>query len=796
MNKTQFMQLKVTFLLLLISTLGFAQNTITGEVYENNKPSTFIEVVLFDATSKPLTSTFTDDKGKFSLPTQKGNYRVEGRLLGKILFTKEVKVDKNVDLGRIEINSTNTLNEVVVISKKKMLEKKIDRMVFNPEFSLLSSGSNAFDILRTTPMVTINNDNISIINKSGVRVMIDGKMLQLEGEALKSFLNTIPSENIKAIEIITTPPARYDAEGNAGILNYVLKKPLLEYALLNYRTGYQQATYASWSQGINMMYKKNKWSTLIDVGYNHRKNIYTNDQLFEYVNKDQVVNTINKDNLTKSITGLFNVNYQWTKNKTIGSQIYLGKNNYNSTQNNTSLVKNNNLLIDEFLLNDQTTSPSKTISANINYEHKLDTIGKTLSIDFDYFNNNATKDNSIFSDRFSGNGNLLTSKNFELDNTRDYKNYSFMANMDYPLEKYILNFGVKSSYSIYDNVQKGDFYQLNNFGFQPYLTQNNDYQYDENINALYIDFQKKINEKWTIKAGLRNEYIRYITNDITNQEKNENQYNKIFPTIYISYNRNDNHNFSLNYSKRISRPRFNDLNPAIWYLNENLTERGNPFLQPSFSNNIEFTHLYKSKLNTNFSVSISDQNYGQLTNQISPYNQQMKRQNYYDYFQISLYQYYTFNIGKKIESSVNYSVSYNKTNTDTTLLTPSFEGYIANIQSVTTMYFKSNKSFLGQLILVYTMPSQQGENKNTHYGNVTYYMQYTKSKFVFTLGFQDIFRTNFYTISSISNNVNQSFRQYYDSQKIIFNFNYKIGNQKTRHNKRKTSNKEETDRAE
>ncbi len=645
-------------------------------------------------------------------------------------------------------------------------------------------------------MVTVSNDNISIINKSGVRVMIDGKMLQLEGEALKSFLNTIPSENIKAIEIITTPPARYDAEGNAGILNYILKKPLLEYALLNYRAGIQQATYTSWNQGVNLMYKKNKWSTLLDIGYNHRKNIYTNDQLFEYVNNDQVVNTINKDNLTKSITGLFNVNYQWTKNKIIGSQIYFGKNNYNSTQNNISLVKNNNLLFDEFLLNDQSTSPSKTFSANVNYEHKLDTIGKTLSIDFDYFNNNTTKYNSIFSDRFNGIGSLLTSKNFELNNTRDYKNYSFMANMDYPLEKYILNFGVKSSYSIYDNVQKGDFYQLNNQQFQPYLTQNNEYQYDENINALYIDFQKKINEKWILKAGIRNEYIRYITNDISNQEKNENQYNKIFPTIYISYNKNDNHNFSLNYSKRISRPRFNDLNPAIWYLSENFTERGNPFLQPSFSNNIEFIHLYKSKLTTNFSVSFSDQNYGQLTNQISPYNQQAIRENYYDRFQFSIYQHYVFDIGKKTQTSINYSFSYNKTNTYTSLLSPNFNGYVANMRSVTTMFFNTNKSFLGQLLLDYTLPSQQGENKNTHYGNVTFYMQYTKSKFVFTLGLLDIFRTNLSTISSTSNGINQSFRQYYDSQNIVFNLNYKLGNQKTRHHKRKTSNKEETDRSE
>jgi hypothetical protein len=344
MNKQQKMQLKVTFLLLLISTLGFAQNTITGEVYENNKPSTYIEVVLYDATSKPLTSTFTDEKGKFSLQAQKGNHKVEGRLLGKILFSKEITVEKNVDLGRMEIQTTQELTEVVVESRKKLIERKVDRLVFNVENSLLATGSNAFDVLRIAPLINITNEQINIINKSGVTIMVNDRVLNLSGDMLKNYLNSLASENIKSIEIITNPSAKYDAEGNAGIVNIKLKKPILEYTFLSLRSNYTRATFNSFGNGINYMYKKNKISTLADINYSHSNSLYTNDIRFNY-SDNNTNNIVYKTKKNNSINLLLNMDYAINKNQIIGFQVNLNKTKANSFEDNQSNIftLNNNL---------------------------------------------------------------------------------------------------------------------------------------------------------------------------------------------------------------------------------------------------------------------------------------------------------------------------------------------------------------------------------------------------------------------------------------------------------------------
>ena len=258
MNKTQFMQLKVTFLLLLISTLGFAQNTITGEVYENNKPSTFIEVVLFDATSKPLTSTFTDDKGKFSLPTQKGNYKVEGRLLGKILFTKELMVDKNMDLGKIEIQTTQELTEVIVESRKKLIERKVDRLVFNVENSVLNTGADGLEVLSIAPGLLVDENKIEIIGKGIAEILINNRKTYLSGANLTNFIKNLRSENIIKIEIITSPSAKYDAQGGAGIINIVLKKNENEGLSGNVSTNASKGYFYHNKNGFTLNYYKNK----------------------------------------------------------------------------------------------------------------------------------------------------------------------------------------------------------------------------------------------------------------------------------------------------------------------------------------------------------------------------------------------------------------------------------------------------------------------------------------------------------------------------------------------------------
>jgi hypothetical protein len=452
-------------------------------------------------------------------------------------------------------------------------------------------------------------------------------------------------------------------------------------------------------------------------------------------------------------------------------------------------------IINNFVINSDTENPTTSFSSNINYELKLDTIGRKLNLDFDYFQNDFNRDNLLFSQKFANN-NIIHNKRLINKGDQNIENYSFRANAEYPTKNFNLNFGTKISFTNFNNILNSEFSIENNNNFEPFSTQNDQFKYYENINALYIDVNKKLNDKWDLKIGLRDEFIVYMTNNISNNVSGKNQYNKIFPTLYINYNRNENNTFSFNYGRRIDRPRFSNLNPAKWYLNENLIESGNPFLQPSFNHNFELSHTYKSKITTNISYKKIEQGYGQLISHQNNISQEFIRKNYYDSNSFTFYQYYSFKVNNKITSTFNYFISYFETKTFSELLSPSFTGFATNFKSINTFIMNKNKTLISQLILEFNPSSRNNEDRITSTFNSIFLIQYKPNKKL-TLLFnaQDIFRTNFSTISSVSKNVNQSFTQYYDTQRISFSLNYNFGNEKSKTKQHKVSNEEEKNRA-
>jgi hypothetical protein len=270
----------------------------------------------------------------------------------------------------------------------------------------------------------------------------------------------------------------------------------------------------------------------------------------------------------------------------------------------------------------------------------------------------------------------------------------------------------------------------------------------------------------------------------------------MFPTLYINYNRNENNSFSLNYGRRINRPRFGNLNPAKWYLNENSIESGNPFLQPSFSHNFEFSHTYKSKITTYLIFTKSNQNYGQLINHENNNTQEFIRKNYFDREDITFYQYYAFKFNNRISTSINYYISYFETQSYSNLLEPNFTGFATNFSKTTTFILDKQKTLLAQLIFEYNPNSKSNESLITQTYNLVFLLQYRPNKKItILLNAQDITKSNFSTMSSISKNVNQSFTQYYDTQRVSLSLNYTFGNDKAKVKQHKIANEEEKNRA-
>jgi len=212
-------------LIILFQNQVFSQIKISGQIKnEKNNPVEFIEIQLQNKDSIIFKSELTNAEGKFILQTEKGEYSLLVRQLGVIYHNQKINVNQDTYIGIINITEKEQqLQEVVITSKKKLIERKVDRLIFNVENSISASGGDAIDALKVTPSIRVQNDNISMIGKSGMGIMVNDKIIQLSGDDLINYLKNLKSDEIKKIEVITNPPSKYDAQGNSGLVNIVLK---------------------------------------------------------------------------------------------------------------------------------------------------------------------------------------------------------------------------------------------------------------------------------------------------------------------------------------------------------------------------------------------------------------------------------------------------------------------------------------------------------------------------------------------------------------------------------------------
>ncbi len=217
---------KITILLVVIAynSLSFSQS-LQGIIKDkNNTPIPYVEVILKENKSKYIKSNITDEKGQYSFKNLKNStYVLEIYSFGEKIFQEELLINKDIK-KEISINKSLELDEVTVVAKKKLIDNKVDRLVFNVKNSMASSGMDLTEALSITPMVMVNDFGVSIVGKSGVSVMVNNKMLNISGSELVNYLKSLRSDNVEKIEVITAPPAKYEAEGNSGIINIILKK--------------------------------------------------------------------------------------------------------------------------------------------------------------------------------------------------------------------------------------------------------------------------------------------------------------------------------------------------------------------------------------------------------------------------------------------------------------------------------------------------------------------------------------------------------------------------------------------
>lgn len=543
-------------------------------------------------------------------------------------FTLSAASPYKVPSFQLQRAAAKSLGEVTVTAKRPLIENKIDRMVVNVEAAPTNAGASALEVLEKSPGVTVSNDGeISLKGKQGVRVMLDGKPTYLSPADLANLLKNLPASALDQIEIMTNPPARYDASGNSGIINIKTKKSLTEglngsitiggtMSFLKYRNSWEYPLRANSS--INLNYRKGKWNLFGNYNYNYREgrgSLELNRRFFEKdgsLNSTSFTNTlfIGRNNNQTLKAGF---DYYANKKNVFGVVMtgfgFFGRPFPTSAQ--TIYQPDGSI---ESVLISNTTNKNNffNYSANFNYKHTFDSAGHELTADLDYIGylNNAknTLNTSIYDSYGSPLGGLTLSGNIPgLINI-----YSAKADYVRPLKNNVrFDAGFKVSYVKNDNEVK---YERNDNGIWKPDSRSNHFIYKENISAGYVSLNKKW-KKWSAQAGLRLENTIAKGKQVTNDSTFTRNYTSLFPTMYINYEVNKNHAFTLTYGRRIERPNYQDLNPFIWFLDSLQYRQGNPYLLPQYANNIEFRHTWKGRFTTTVNYTVTADVISQLLKQ-------------------------------------------------------------------------------------------------------------------------------------------------------------------------------------
>ncbi|UKB82950.1 TonB-dependent receptor [Chryseobacterium sp. MEBOG06] len=769
----------------LLPVAAFSQS-ITGRITETGNGVSYVEVVAIKDQKKQ--TALSDEKGNYSLKLfENGNYNIKLIQDGVEISNKDIQINGSVKQDfLIEKKKEKQIEGVTLTSRKKLIERKADRLVFNVANSVASQGMDGADALATTPLVKVDdNTGVSIVGKSGVAVMINDRMLNLSPAELVTYLKSLRSENIEKIEVITAPPAKYEAQGNSGLINIVLKKNQNLGWSGSLTTSLQQQTYTGTSNSATINYQNEKLRSSLKLRQNkYAKHSYEN---YWIEGADGLKSNDNRRDFGDGLGANLSIDYQLGSKSSIGFIYDYGFGHSNMDIVNTSNYFQNSSYTNTLFTDAAHRGTSMQHTASAYYDLKFGKQDNKLSITGNYFSN--VPDTTINFTTTESSGDRFVVKSPSMV---DYKIYSGQADLTLPYQFAKTETGVK--FTNFDNNSKIAYQNLTNGSYVTDPLKSNEFDYNEKNYAAYISFEKSFNEKWSAKAGLRYEYSVVSGNSLTSGQQTENSYGNFFPTAYISYKSNENNTFNLNYSKRINRPGFRAINPYRWYININSYFTGNPFLKPSINHNIEFSYIYKGKLSASAYFQRTVEGFGQLAtlkneNRISTF------ENYYNQNSMGVSLNYSDTFFKKWEA--NYSANYSYMNTDvfaTDAESRKGSSYDFDIQNNISL----NKSKTIQLILNYwfRLPSNSRNVYMDFAGSFTSGLKISlmERNLQMNVMVSDIFKQGksvgkiYYTTGI------HSYNNYYDARRLNLSVTYTFGNRKIKGESRNV-NFEEKSRA-
>jgi outer membrane receptor protein involved in Fe transport len=630
-------------LITLATGAAYAQNlsraTVSGMVKnQNGKPIDFATIMLLEGASEPgklVKGAVTDTAGHYSFENiAAGTYRVAATMVGYQKTTSAaftIRADQPILTVPVLTakEDTHTLGEVNVVANKPFIEQLPDKTVINVESSIVSAGGTALEVLEKAPGVLVDaqNDRISLKGRTGTLVMIDGKPTYLSAQEVMNLLRNTPSNSLQSIELISNPSAKYDAAGNAGIINIRLKRGSRADGTngsANLGAGYGRFPKAS--AGVTLNHRAGNWSLFGNYNYDYREQWGSVDALRRFGAGDSLTSVRNlgyRPSTASNHTFKAGADYSLSKNSTFGIMVN------GLVSGNTAQIDNSNLVYNSkdqlqqnvTMINTSTRSMQR-LAANANFKHSFDTLGREITVDVDYSRVEINPQDAMRTRYLNAAGQEVQPALIQR-NTPPSEITIRAAKADYihPLGKGAkLEAGGKISYVTSDNDVR--FETLTETGYIPDPKRTNHFLYDETITAGYLNASREWT-KWSIQGGLRLEHTRSLGNSVTLNKVVDRNYTNLFPSVFLTYNASKDHQWRTSYSRRIDRPNYQDLNPFIYVMDPYTYYQGNPFLRPQYTDAFQLGYTFKGET----SISLSYNNTTDVimgVNERDPNSQVMK----------------------------------------------------------------------------------------------------------------------------------------------------------------------------
>lgn len=746
----------------------------------------FVNVAIVEAEGGALlTGAVTDDKGNFRIESSRsGKVQLVVSSIGFETYRSEIfeiKPGISKDFGTIRIKEeVGNLAEVTVKASRPEIVVEADKTTVNIEGTVLAEGSTALEVIGRSPGVYVDENNNIILNgRSGVTVMINDRPSYMSATDLANFLRALPADNIKSIEVINNPTARFDAEGAAGIINIKLKKNNIDGIFGNVSLGGMYNGMYGNNAGVSLNVKKGKWTNnasmnLNDFNFVNELDINRNFQLEQGTSSFNQSGKISEKNRNVFFNG--GSDYSINEKHSVGINLQASKNT--SVDNGKSLTDINTSGVSDIFyirsLNDSESS-GKRLFGNLHYLGLLDSLGTKLTADLDYTKVNTNSESLLSNSRWINELENLSSRDFILTrNTMDYNIFTAKADLVRPLGKgRILEAGIKGSWVKSDNNL--DLSKAAEEGpFQPDPNSNR-FIYEENVLAAYSSYKSKFSDKVSFQAGLRAEYSDITGTSVTLQQVNTQRYLDFFPSINVQQVVSKNYQIIYNANRRITRPNYRLLNPFVYYIDPLTTEQGNPKLRPQYANNLEMNHVIKNTYQLSMGYSVTNDVFQQIFTQ----NEQDRSTTT---FTANLDKSQSMNIRAIIPIEITKWWSTNQMLQVTNSRWKSQIGDALLDVTQTSMMARSQHTlslpagFKAEIIGMYVGPMQYGQALIKGFGWVDagFTKNFMKEKLSLSVNGTDLLRSQIIRADIQFDTIDSQFRQYRSNQGVRFTLRYKF----------------------